>query len=121
VSIPIVPILQEVSAPLIVPPSWQIGKNTFNTPGLKVESNHIDRIGAMTNPMRIHPESFEHMLQPPQGKVSTTILLDEMSPTEGEEKVQLIGKSNKKEYKSKSKMESEDEKDSPPMTRKIQT
>jgi len=76
-----------VFAPPIVPPSQQIGRDAFNTPRLKVQSDVIDQIGAMTNPIRTHPKSFKHILQPLQGKVSPTIVLDKTSPTEGKEEV----------------------------------
>jgi len=82
---PVVLVPQVVSTPPIALSPQQIGRDAFKAPGLPVRSNLIDQIGAMTNLTKTHPEIFEHMLQPSQGKVSTMMVLDVTSPAEDEE------------------------------------
>jgi hypothetical protein len=79
-------------------------------------------MGGLKNPAWTHPKSFEYMQQPQPREERTTIVLDEMSPGEEEEReITQIEKFEEEEYQTGSEEEEEDmeEEDSPPKIQKI--
>jgi len=79
----------------------------FKAPPSRTRSDLTQRLGAIMNPARTHPEEFSHMRHPTPTRESTKVDLDDPSPTKN---VTLqIDISDEEDYESGS-----DEEESPP-------